>query len=176
MLSALDTVKVRSKTFSESATEGENSSKCILTDPTSETKTTDLESSGTSTETVRESVERENTTTAEARIRKEMQERFPYALAAACTVLAELDAEYRKWKGEQEQGEISGIYIPLSADFPLSERFVNPTSLYISSLLLIGINEDVSDKFFEKYADDISHIASEIPYISGKTAERYYLR
>lgn len=175
MLASLDSVKVKSKTVSETAEQDENNSKCTLTDPTTETQVSEIKSTEAATETVRESIEREDATSAEIRIRKDLQERFPYAMAAACSTLSELDEEYRRWKGEAAGESTSGVYIPLSANFPLSDRFVNSVVLYVSSVFLVGVNDTAGERFFGKYTDSVSHIAAQIPWECRSIAQKYRL-
>lgn len=173
ILASLDSVKVKSRTVSESATEDENGSKCTLDNPVTQTTVSEVKSSESSTETVRESVERESGSAVEGRIRLDLQERFPYAMAAVCAVLSQLDKEYRLWRGYDEQGEISGISVPLSEYFPLSDRFASAATLYISSLFLIGVDDGASEKLFGKYTDAVAHISAEIPWECKATARKY---
>lgn len=71
------------------------------------------------------------------------------------------------------QTEFSEFVIDVIDEFPLSERFAFPCIMFVSSMILIDIDEDKSDTFYDKYATAVSLITSEIPFECGSTAEKY---
>lgn len=90
-----------------------------------------------------------------------------------CGNLATLDRQYRKVHGLEEQGEFSTFFLDVDNDFPLSDRFAYPSVLFVSSMMLIDVDDNISDAYYEKYADIVSKIVLEIPFESSSTAEKY---
>ncbi len=172
-LSSFDYTKVKSKTVSELVTEDENLSMSRQSEPFTETNINVRESEETATETVRESIERVNENDVIAKIRMELEEKFPYALGAVCSNLAALDRRYREFKGEDPQEEFSEYFIDVSDTFPLCERFAHPCTMYICSMVTSDVDGKVSDAFFDKYARAVKKILSEVPFECGSTAEKY---
>ena len=131
------------------------------------------ESSASSTETVREYVEKGDNNARVLEIRSELEEKFPFALGAVCSNLATLDMAYRKVHGYDEQGEFSHYFIDLLDEFPLCERFVHACIMFVSSMVIIDIDDKKSDDFYDKYASAVSTIQGEIPFESVLTVEKY---
>lgn len=172
-LEKLDTVKVRSKTVTQNSAEDEQKSKATVGEPATVTEINSVESEGSVTETVKESVERVSESDATVRIRKEIEEKFPYALASVCAELQKLDLLYRERTGGEAQGEFSHYFIDVTDKFPLSEIFVFPCIMYISSFIVIDVDEKKSDALFEKYTRSVSSISALMPFETGKTVEKY---
>ena len=76
-------------------------------DPKSETNINIRESTGVTTETVKETIEREHDDQTLMDIRYELEQKLPYALATVCCDLAELDRMYRKKKNLDLQASLS---------------------------------------------------------------------
>lgn len=167
--------KVKSRTLSESLSEDENLSMSAVTsaDPKTETNINSKDVSTTLSETVRESTERDDDDITVARISMELEEKFPYALGAACSDLAYLDELYREEKGMEAQGDFCKFYLDLPDAFPLCEEFGYPCVMFVSSMLLIDVDEERSDDFYERYASAVSKIASRLSYKCGSTVEKY---
>ncbi len=165
--------KVKSRTVSESGTEDENLAMTKTDEPQGETNVNSKETTSTNTETVSESVQREDESEVMDKIQLDIEEKFPFALASVCTDLATLDKEYRALKGYRSQPNFSEYTIGVAEDFPLCERFVFPAIMYVSSMVLIDIDEDKSDDFYDKYATSVARITSEIPFEQLKTVEKY---
>ncbi len=172
-LSAFDYAKVKSKTVSKNESEDENLSTSRSSEPYSETNVNFRESEGTSTETVRESIERVDENSVISKIRFEIEEKFPYALGAVCGNLAALDSLYREFKGEDPQEEFSSFFIDVSDTFPLCERFAHPCTMYVASMVIADVDDKLSDKLYDKYARAVKSIASEIPFECADTVEKY---
>lgn len=172
-LERLDTVKVKSKTFEKSSAEDESLNKTTLSEPVTVTEVNNTSVEDAGTETVKESIERVSETDAVAKIRKEIEDKFPYALASVCAELQRLDVLYRERTGGVAQGEFSHYFIDVTDTFPLSEIFVFPCIMYISSIIIIDVDEKRSDALFEKYAKSVSSISALMPFETGKTVEKY---
>lgn len=168
-----DYVKVKSKTVSESLTEDENLSTTTISEPKSETNINTTETTASATETVRESVERVEEKDVVADIRKELEEKFPFALGAVCGNLATLDKLYREMRSSEAQPEFSSFFLDITDEFPLSDRFAFPCIMYVNSMVLIDVDEKKSDAFFEKYINTVSQIVAEIPPSATSIAEKY---
>lgn len=124
-------------------------------------------------ETTTEALVRQEESEVLSKIRLDLDEKVPYVIASFCSNLSTLDKVYRKWKGYKEQNEFSAYMLEQDEEFPLSERFVYPCIMYISSMVLIDIDEKMSDAFYEKYASLVSLIAKEIPLDCLSTVEKY---
>ncbi len=172
-LAKYDAVSVRSKTVTQSGTEDENRSAASIETPKSETTVIAAESSSSASETVRESVERVKESEVIATLRREIEDKFPFALGAVCADLGVLDIAYRSYKDYEDQGEYSAFYIDTVDEFPLCERFAHPCVMFVSSMLLLDVNEAESDAFYEKYIAAVTAISEEIPPRCHEIAERY---
>lgn len=172
-LQSCDIVNVKSKTMNSEDSEEENLKKTITVEPQTTIALNTKDISGTVVETVKESVERVDEQTAMADIEREIEEKFPYALGSVCGNLAELDKLYRKAHGREEQVEFSQYFIDVENEFPLCDVFVHPCVMFISSMMLIDVNEKRSDVFYDRYASAVSKIAHEIPPEIKSTVEKY---
>ena len=164
---------VKSRTLKESSSVDEDLTRNTTSEPILVTEDNVREAVGETTETVREEVERSMDEDIMLDIRLELEERMPYALASACASLAMLDRKYREIRGEGEQPSFSEFYLEVGDDFPLSERFVFPCVMFVSSMMLLDIDEDKSDSFYEKYALSVTQIVSEMPFEGKGIVERY---
>lgn len=142
-------------------------------DPKSETNKNIKENTTTSTETVKETIERKHDDQTLMDIRYELEQKLPYALATVCCDLAELDRMYRKMKNLDPQPSFSEHFIDVVDDFPLCERFFFSCVMFVSSMALIDVDEERSDDFYDKYATSVSQITTEIPFECASTVERY---
>lgn len=172
-ISSRYTANVKSKTVTENASEDESLNKTSTLEPTSEINTDSMEMSATLSETVKENVEREPEEKVVEEIRMELEEKFPYALAAVCANLATVDRAYREQHGLDPQDEFSEFSVDVGDAFPLCERFAFPCVMFVSSMVLIDVDEKKSDDFYEKYASSVTQIVSEMPFQNGKTVEKY---
>jgi hypothetical protein len=124
-------------------------------------------------EMVSESVERKSESEVASKIRADVDEKFPFIIASACSNLSTLDKRYRKMKGYEEQESFCEFVLEMTEKFPLSDRFVYPCVMYVSSMLLIDIDDKKSDMFYKKYVATITDIAKEIPFESENIVEKY---
>lgn len=101
------------------------------------------------------------------------EERAPYLMCAIYHEMSAVDNRYRKAMGLDNTPIIEGVMLPLSAEFPLSDRLSAPAIFYLASSLIMDENSDMSDKLFERYCDSISSIYSEIPSTVEKIPDVY---
>ena len=165
--------KVKSTTLSENASIDEELKMTAFDDPKSETNINSRESTGASTETVKENLEFVTDNKTLVNIRYEIEEKFPYALATVCSNLAKFDRMYRQMKNYGEQPSFSEFCLRVGDDFPLCERFVFPCVMFVASMVLIDIDDKKSDAFYDKYATTLTQIVSEMPFECGSMVERY---
>lgn len=171
-ISNLFSSKVKSRTASESVNEDEEI-RVTNTTEGSESSTNSLDIVGSNTETVTESVDRMAESEVADKIRMDIDEKFPYALASVCSNLEMIDREYREYRGYEAQPSFSKYVLDPSDEFPLSERFAFSVIMFVSSMVLIDIDEKKSDDFYDKYATSVSEIISELPTKSLGIAEKY---
>ena len=165
--------KTKTRSVSENITEDESLSMTKTEEPQGQTNENTKEITGTNSETVSESVERADESDVMDKIRLDIEEKFPYLMASVCSNLAQLDRDYRKLKGYRSQPTFSEFMIESTDEFPLSERFVFSAIMYISSMVLMDVDEKKSDEYYDKYACSVSKIISEMPFEQGKTVEKY---
>lgn len=122
---------------------------------------------------VKEKTERDDESKVADKIRMDIDEKFPFALASVCSNLATIDKEYRKMKEFENQPFFSEYTVEVDEEFPLSDRFVFPAIMYVSSMVLIDIDEKKSDDYYDKYASSVSQIISELHFDMGTTVEKY---
>ena len=164
---------VKSKTSNKGINEDENLTMSKTDSPIGEKNVNDREVTETFTETVSEGTERKSESEVASKIRADVDEKFPFIIASVCSNLATLDKRYRKMMGYDEQESFSEFVLEMTERFPLSDRFVYPCVMYISSMLLIDIDEKKSDMFYKKYVDTVKSITEEIPFESENVVEKY---
>ena len=99
--------------------------------------------------------------------------RAPYILGGFFYENGRLEEEYRRVFGLEDRKFVHAVYVDLDSDFPFAERFVTAAEFYLASMLVIDEDNDLSDKFFDKYSLDMTKIVSEIPATSEKIAQMY---
>lgn len=122
---------------------------------------------------IKEKTERDDEGKVADKIRVDIEEKFPFALASVCSNLAVIDKEYRKIKEMDEQPDFSEYILEVDDEFPLADRFVFPAIMYVTSMVLIDVDEKKSDDYYEKYASSVSKIISELHFDMGTTVEKY---
>ena len=165
--------KLQTKTVDENLTEDETLKMDTTEVPKSEMNTNSREVEGSTTQTVKESIQRDGEAKTMASIRMEIEDKFPFALGSVCSNLATLDRKYRLLNGYDEQEPFSECFIDVINDFPLCDRFVFSCIMYISSIVLIDVDEKKSDDFYEKYVSEVTKIMSEIPCTLNSIVEKY---
>lgn len=66
-------------------------------------------------------------------------------------------------------------FVELETQFPLSALFAPAATYYLAAMLVLDENEDLSDKLFALYVNEIATIQSSLRAKSEKTADRYGL-
>lgn len=165
--------KVKNTTVNESSIVDEALEKTTLNDPLMVTENNNRENMGVTTQKVSEELERMAESEVMIKIRSELEDKIPYALASVCANLASIDRRYREERDLDEQPDFSEFYLEVGDAFPLCERFVFPCVMFVSSMVLIDIDEERSDSFYDKYALSVSQIVSEMPWEMQKTVEKY---
>ena len=165
--------KLQTKTVDENLTEDETLKMDTTEVPKSEMNTNSREVEGSTTQTIKESIQRDGEAKTMASIRMEVEDKFPFALGSVCSNLATLDRKYRLLNGYDEQEPFSECFIDVTNDFPLCDRFVFSCIMYISSIILIDVDEKKSDDFYEKYVSEVTKIMSEIPCTLNSIVEKY---
>lgn len=165
--------KTKSTNYTKNINEDENSNVKDIIDPKGEMGIFGRVEDTAYNETVTEKLERKDEGEVMSYIRLDLEEKLPFIMASFCSNLSVLDKAYRKWKGMDEQGTFSEYAIKTSEAFPLCERFVYPCIMFASSMVLMDIDEKMSDEFYEKYVSLISLINSEIPLERLSTVEKY---
>lgn len=164
---------IKSKTVSENNDVSENLKKTETSEPVIETNINTKQSVMDFTETVKSGVERMDESDVRNDIRKSIQEKMPYALGSVCANLALLDRMYRELKGLDKQPNFSEYYLDVGDEFPLSDRFVFPCVMFVSSMVLVDINEKKSDYYYKKYINAAKTVALEIPSEKESVVEKY---
>ena len=172
-ISSLYSSKTKSKTVETGGNYVVISEENDLPELNMESSRTSKDFSDNVNELITEKIERQEDAEITAKIRSDIEEKFPFIMGSFCSNLATVDREYRKFKGYDEQAEFSEFMIETGDEFPLCERFAFPCVMFVSSMVLIDIDEKKSDDFYEKYASTVAQIVSEIPYESSSIVEKY---
>ena len=172
-ISSLYTTKTKSKIVGSVGSCSEVSEEDDLVELNMKTSRANKDVTDDINEFITEKIERQEGSDITAKIRSDIEEKFPFAMGAVCSNLATLDREYRKFKGFDEQAEFSEFIIETTDEFPLSDRFAFPCIMFVSSMVLIDIDEKKSDDFYEKYASAVAQIVSELSYETSSTVEKY---
>lgn len=102
--------------------------------------------------------------------------RAPYLLAAFVTQYAKLDTEYRRANGlEKKVISTDAAAIDAEDEFPLCDVFAPAAIYHLASGLVIDENEEMSDKFFDRYINAILDIRKTLPASIGAIVDRYGL-
>ena len=89
------------------------------------------------------------------------EERAPYILATFCNECAPIEAAYCKAHNLLFVSIPALTKIAMIDDFPLRDRFSSAVIYYLSAMLVIDENEELSDKFFSLYTDAVSLVQAE---------------
>lgn len=172
-IARLYSTKTKSTTYTKNINEDENHEEREKSDLACVINLDSKVSDTSYRETVSETLDREDESEVMSQIRLDLDEKTPYIIASFCSNASALDKAYRKWKGYDDQEGFSEYMLEQDKVFPLSERFVYPCIMYVSSMALIDIDEKMSDSFYDKYVSLISSITKEIPFECLSTVEKY---
>ena len=102
--------------------------------------------------------------------------RGQFIMANFVTQYAKLDATYRQ-AHEMESREITlnTTMVDLEDEFPMSDIFVPVAVHYLAAGMVIDENEEMSDKYFDRYINGILQIRKELPAKQGAIVDKYGL-
>ena len=102
--------------------------------------------------------------------------RSQYILASFLVKYASLDAVWRKAHEMEAQTIDTNIAsVDLEENFPLCDVFAPVAISYLASGLVIDENEEMSDKFFDRYITGIMDIRNAIPATQAPILDCYGL-
>lgn len=102
--------------------------------------------------------------------------RAPYLLAAFVTQYAKLDGDYRKANGmENKVISTDAAAIEVDEEFVLCDVFAPAAIYHLAAGLVIDENEEMSDKFFDRYINAILEIRKNLPSLAEPIVDRYGL-
>ena len=103
----------------------------------------------------------------------ELAQRAPYIGAALCTEASALDRAYRKAFGLEEAEPFPALFLSLDSDFPLSDRFAPAAAYYMAAMRILDEDNELYEKLFDRWCNDLAAISAEIPFVKGSTADVY---
>ncbi len=102
--------------------------------------------------------------------------RATFLLATFIGEYKPLDSCYREANGMEEKEIFTGmVSVDLEDDFPLCDIFIPAAINCLAAGLVIDENEEMSDKFFDRYINNILAIRKSIPTSTGAIVDRYDL-
>ena len=101
------------------------------------------------------------------------KDRAPYLISAICYRYAKIDETYRLVNGLDKQKLLSVNCFPLTTQFPLSDIFAPPVSTAVAGLLVLGENQQMSQRLSDMAETMISEIKRAIPYQNEKIQSPY---
>ena len=102
--------------------------------------------------------------------------RGQFLLANFVTQYAKLDAIFREANQmPPKEIKLDTIQIDPENDFPMCDVFFPIAVHYVAAGLVIDENEEMSDKFFDRYINGILQIRNELPAKQGAIIDRYGL-
>ena len=102
--------------------------------------------------------------------------RGEYLLANFVTQYAKLDAIFREANGIAPQEiKLKSIPVDPEDDFLMCDVFIPIAIHYVAAGMVIDENEEMSDKFFDRYIDGILQIRKELPAKQGTIVDKYGL-
>ena len=102
--------------------------------------------------------------------------RATFLLATFVGEYKPLDSCYREAHGMEAKEIFSGMAsVDLEDDFPLCDAFIPAAIHCLAAGLVIDENEEMSDKFFDRYINNILEIRQSLPSTTGAIVDRYDL-
>ena len=100
-------------------------------------------------------------------------ERAPFILGQFYLQHEELDERIRKAYGLKKDYAIGSVLSYLEENFMFVPQLVASAVYYLAAMLVMDENEELGEKFFALYADEISRVEASIPFLKEKTKEVY---
>lgn len=102
--------------------------------------------------------------------------RAQFLLADFITQYAHLDALYRAANGmESKNISTNSSVIDPEDDFPLCDVLIPVAVDYLAAALVLDENEEMSDRFFDRYINGILEIRKTLPAKQAPIVDRYGL-
>ena len=103
------------------------------------------------------------------------EERAAYILATLISECAAVDKQYRLANGFKAVTYTPVACVELDDAFTLCEALIPIAVYYLSAILVLDENEDMSEKFFSLYTDALTSFLSGLHHTSQPIADRYGL-
>ena len=104
---------------------------------------------------------------------KDYTERAPYILASFYSHTGLLVQRYRRLYNLGEIPPFEGVIAELTDTFPIPAIFSSAAVFYLSAMLTIEENEEMSDKFFALCNDELSRIEHSLPLRTESIVNKY---
>lgn len=101
------------------------------------------------------------------------EERSEYLIASFCNQFVTMDALISSLLGENAGSYKTTVRLDPDQKFPLADRFANAAIYYLSAMLVIDENEELSEQFFALYSDAVSMLKSTVIGKQESISDRY---
>ncbi len=103
------------------------------------------------------------------------EERASYILATFLGQCAPMDRQYRAAHQMGTHTVAPVACVNPDHTFDLAEVFVTPAEHYLAAMLVLDENEEMSERFFSLYTDEISALLDALPCSCESIRDRYSL-
>ena len=103
------------------------------------------------------------------------EERASYILATFLGQCAPMDRQYREAHQMTAHTVAPVACVNPDHTFELAEVFVTPAEHYLAAMLVLDENEEMSERFFSLYTDEISALLDSLPCVCESIRDRYSL-
>lgn len=103
------------------------------------------------------------------------EERAAYILATLISECAAVDKQYRLAEGLEAVPHAPVACVELDDAFSLCDALIPIAVYYLSAMLVLDENEDMSEKFFSLYTDALTSFLSGLRHTSHPIDDRYGL-
>ena len=102
--------------------------------------------------------------------------RGQFLLANFVTQYARLDKQYRQANNlEIREIQTDMVSVDTEDEFPLSDVFIPVAICFAASGFVLDENEEMSDKFFDRYVNGILEIRQGLPAVQSAIVDKYGL-
>lgn len=102
--------------------------------------------------------------------------RGQFLLANFVTQYARLDKQYRQANNlEIREIQTDMVSVDTEDEFPLSDVFIPVAIYFAASGFVLDENEEMSDKFFDRYVNGILEIRQGLPAVQSAIVDKYGL-
>lgn len=102
--------------------------------------------------------------------------RGQFLLANFVTQYARLDMQYRQANNlEIREIQTDMVSVDTEDEFPLSDVFIPAAIYFAASGFVLDENEEMSDKFFDRYVNGILEIRQGLPAVQSAIVDKYGL-